>query len=147
MTLYVIQHHAMKAYVWVEVKCYAFLISGLDGGESSVVWTGSFIPEEKSLVTHWKRGWVGPRADLVVLVRRKISCLTKIPTPCAWPSLPALIGPLTNMTQPRGKPFSAKLDLQLAQFIWKKQFPSVKNDPSMPCHKVIQDSSLQTELP
>jgi len=51
------------------------------------------------------------------------------------------------MTQSRGKPFSAKLDLLLAQLIWKQQFPSVKNDSSMTCDKVIEDSSLQTVLP
>lgn len=35
----------------VQVKCYAFLTSGLDGGELSVVRPGCFIPGEKAPVT------------------------------------------------------------------------------------------------
>jgi hypothetical protein len=67
----------------MQVKCYAFLTSGLDGGELSVVRPGCFIPGEKAPLTLWKRRWVDPRAELVILGRRKISCLIKIPTPYA----------------------------------------------------------------
>jgi len=43
----------------MEVELHAFLTSELDGGEWSVLHPGCFTPG-----THWRRGWVGPRAGL-----------------------------------------------------------------------------------
>jgi hypothetical protein len=34
-----------------------------------------FTPRERIPSTHWRRGWVGPRAGLVTETRRKILCL------------------------------------------------------------------------
>jgi hypothetical protein len=41
------------------------LTSALDGGEWSA-------PRERAPDTHWIGGWVGPRADLDAVVKRKI---------------------------------------------------------------------------
>jgi len=47
------------------------LTSALDGGEWSSR-PGRFTPMERTLGTHWIGGWVGPRAVLEAVVKRKI---------------------------------------------------------------------------
>jgi hypothetical protein len=49
------------------------LTSTLDGGEWSASRHGRFTPRERALDTHWIGGWLGPRAGLDAVVRRKIS--------------------------------------------------------------------------
>jgi hypothetical protein len=49
------------------------LTLSLDGGEWSASHPGCFTPRERAPRTHWIEGWVGPRAILDVVVRRKIS--------------------------------------------------------------------------
>jgi hypothetical protein len=48
------------------------LTSELDGGEWSASRPGRFTPRERSLGTHWIGGWVGSRAVLDAVVKRKI---------------------------------------------------------------------------
>jgi hypothetical protein len=48
------------------------LTSALDGGEWSASLTGRFTSRERAPGTHWIEGWVGPRAGLEVVVKRKI---------------------------------------------------------------------------
>jgi hypothetical protein len=48
------------------------LISALDGGEWSASRPGRFTPSERAPGTHCIRGWVGPRAGLDAVVKRKI---------------------------------------------------------------------------
>jgi hypothetical protein len=48
------------------------LTSALDGGEWSASRPGRFIPRERIPGTHWIGGWVGPRAVLDAVVKRKI---------------------------------------------------------------------------
>jgi hypothetical protein len=52
------------------------LTSALDGGEWSASRPGRFTPKEGALGTHWIGGWVGPRAVLDAVVKKKI------PSPC-----------------------------------------------------------------
>jgi hypothetical protein len=47
------------------------LTSALDD-EWSASWPGRFTPRERAPATHWLGGWVGPRAGLNTVVRRKI---------------------------------------------------------------------------
>jgi hypothetical protein len=49
------------------------LTSALDGGVWSASRPGRFTPREIAPDTHWIGSWVGPRAVLVVVVKRKIS--------------------------------------------------------------------------
>jgi hypothetical protein len=49
-----------------------FLTSALDGGELSASRPGRFTPGERASDTHWIGGWVGPRAVLDTVVKRKI---------------------------------------------------------------------------
>jgi hypothetical protein len=49
------------------------LTSALDGGEWSGSRPGRFTPRERTPGTHWIGGWVGTRAVLDAVVRRKIS--------------------------------------------------------------------------
>jgi hypothetical protein len=73
------EHHAMKGYWGVEVPLHTFLTSALDGGEWSASHPGRFAPREGFTGTHWIGGWVGPRAGLDAVGRRKI------PSPCRHP--------------------------------------------------------------
>jgi hypothetical protein len=54
----------MKTYGAMDVYTYVFLTSELVGGEWSASRSGRFTPRERSPVTHWIWGWVGPRAGL-----------------------------------------------------------------------------------
>jgi hypothetical protein len=65
----------MKVYWGVEVDLHAFFISVLDGGEWSASRPGCFTPRERDSGTHWIGGWVGPRAGLDAVVKRKIPSL------------------------------------------------------------------------
>jgi hypothetical protein len=47
------------------------LTPALDGGEWSAS-RGRFTPRERAPGTHWRGGWVGPRAGLDAVVKRKI---------------------------------------------------------------------------
>jgi hypothetical protein len=49
------------------------LTSTLDGGEWSASRPGRFTPKERAPGTHWIGGWVGPRAVLDMVVKRKNS--------------------------------------------------------------------------
>jgi hypothetical protein len=71
------KHHAMKAYWEVEVQLHAFLTSALDGAEWSASRPGRFTLRELGPGTHWIGGWVGPRAGLDVVVKRKIPSLRR----------------------------------------------------------------------
>jgi hypothetical protein len=51
------------------------LTSALDGGEWSASRTGRFTPRERAPGTHWVGGWVGTRAVLDAVVKRKIPSL------------------------------------------------------------------------
>jgi hypothetical protein len=48
------------------------LILALDGGEWSASCPGCFTPRERAPGTHWIGDWVGPRAILDTVVKRKI---------------------------------------------------------------------------
>jgi hypothetical protein len=48
------------------------LTSALDGGEWSTSRPGRFTPRERAPGTRWIGGWVGPRAVLEAVVKRKI---------------------------------------------------------------------------
>jgi hypothetical protein len=48
------------------------LTSALDGGESSDSRLCRFTPRKRTPGTHWIGGWVGPRAVLDAVVKRKI---------------------------------------------------------------------------
>jgi hypothetical protein len=48
------------------------LVSALDGGEWSASRPGRFTPRERAPATLWIGGWVGPRAVLDAVVKRKI---------------------------------------------------------------------------
>jgi hypothetical protein len=54
----------MKAYEGVDVYIHIFLTSALAGDEWSASLPGRFTPGERAPGTHWKGGWVDPRAGL-----------------------------------------------------------------------------------
>jgi hypothetical protein len=53
------------------------LTSALDGGEWSASLPGRFTRRERAPGTHWTGGWVGPRAVLDAMVKRKIPSISK----------------------------------------------------------------------
>jgi hypothetical protein len=74
------------------------LTSALDGGEWSASRPGRFIPKEKAPGTHRIAGWVGPRAILDTVVKRKI------PSPCreSNPRTP-IVQPIVRHGNDKGK--------------------------------------------
>jgi hypothetical protein len=65
----------MKAYGGVDVEAHVFLTSALVGGEWSASRLGRFTPEKRAAATHSIEGWVGPRARLDDLEKRKFFTL------------------------------------------------------------------------
>jgi hypothetical protein len=65
----------MKAYWEWRYSSTHSLTSALDGGEWSASRPGRFTPRERTPRTHCIEGWVGPRAILDAVVKRKISIL------------------------------------------------------------------------
>jgi hypothetical protein len=61
----------MKACGGLDVWIHIFLISALVGGEWSASRPGHFTPGEKAPGTHYIGGWVGPRAGLDNVDKRK----------------------------------------------------------------------------
>jgi hypothetical protein len=55
------------------VELHAFLNSALDGGKWSALRPGRFTSRERAPGTHWIWSWVGPRASLDAVVKRKNS--------------------------------------------------------------------------
>jgi hypothetical protein len=60
----------MKTYGGVDIKIHLFLASALAGGEWSASRPGRFTPG-----THWIGSWVGPRAGLADVEKRKFLTL------------------------------------------------------------------------
>jgi hypothetical protein len=65
----------MKAEGGEDVWIHTFLTSALDGGEWTASHPGRFTPGERAPGTHWIGGWVGPRADLDDVEKRKFLTL------------------------------------------------------------------------
>jgi hypothetical protein len=66
----------MKAYWGSEDSSTHSLTSALDGSEWLASRPSRFTPRERALGTDWIGGWLGPRAVLDAVVKRKI------PSPC-----------------------------------------------------------------
>jgi hypothetical protein len=62
----------MNAYWGSGGIAYTFLTSALDGSEWSASRPGRFTPKERSAGTHWTEDWVGLRAGLDTVLKRKI---------------------------------------------------------------------------
>jgi hypothetical protein len=63
----------MKVYGGVDVQIHIFLTSALAGGEWSV--SRRSTTGERAPGTHWIGGWVGPRAGLDAVEKRKFLIL------------------------------------------------------------------------
>jgi hypothetical protein len=66
----------MKAYGGVDILTHIFIISALAGGERSATRPGCFTPGAIAHGTHWIGGWVGLRACLDDVEKRKIPTLS-----------------------------------------------------------------------
>jgi hypothetical protein len=72
----------MKIYLDVDVQIHVFLTSALVRGERLALLPGRFTPEDKrALGTHWKGGWVSPRAGLDDVEKILYSTRIRTPTP------------------------------------------------------------------
>jgi hypothetical protein len=71
----------------MDVKIHIILTSALAGGEWSASRPGRFTPDEKDPGTHWKGGWVDPRASLDDVEKRKFLTLSGIERPTRSQSL------------------------------------------------------------
>jgi hypothetical protein len=66
------EHHVIKAYWEWRYSSTHSLTSALDGAEWSASRPGRFTPRKRVPGIHWIGGWVGPRAVLDAVVKRKI---------------------------------------------------------------------------
>jgi hypothetical protein len=66
-----IKHYAMKMYGGVAVYLNAFVTVALDDVKWWASFPGRFIPKKSVLDTHWLGGWVGRRAGLDAVEKRK----------------------------------------------------------------------------
>jgi hypothetical protein len=71
----------------------------LDGGEWSASRAGSFTPGETDPDTHWIGGWVGTRAGLDAVVKRKIFSSRQESNPCR--TVRNLVATPTELSQSR----------------------------------------------
>jgi hypothetical protein len=67
-----------------------FLTTASDGGEWSATLTSCFTPREIAPGTHWIGGWVGPRAGLDAVEKRRISCPCRESNPGSQARNPSL---------------------------------------------------------
>jgi hypothetical protein len=75
------EHHAIKTYWGMEVLLHALWTSALDRVEWSNSRPDSFIPREKDSGTHWMGSWVGRRAGLDTVVKKKFPAPAGTRTP------------------------------------------------------------------
>jgi hypothetical protein len=97
LSLFLTKHHAMKTYSESENIYPLILKLALAGYEWSASRPGHFIPRERAPSTHRIEGWVGPRAVLHTVVKRKI------PSPilesnCPTRSLVAITNELSRLS-------------------------------------------------
>jgi hypothetical protein len=71
----------MKAYGGVDVYIHIFLTSAVAGGEWSASRSCGFTAGERTPGTHWLGGWVGPRAGLDDVEKRKFFTLPGLELP------------------------------------------------------------------
>jgi hypothetical protein len=78
LSLCLTKHHIKKTYIFLnkeEVLLHAFLTSALDRSEWSASCSSRFIPEVRAPSIHCTRGWVGLRAGMNAVAKRKNSIL------------------------------------------------------------------------
>jgi hypothetical protein len=68
----------MKTYGGVDVYTHVFMTSPLVGGEWSASRPGLFTPGEGAPGTHWIGGWMGSRAGLNDVEKRKFLTLPRL---------------------------------------------------------------------
>jgi hypothetical protein len=66
----------MKIYWGMDIWIHVFLTSALVSGEWSASRLGRFTPRERAPGTHWIGGWVGLRASLDDMEKRKFFTLS-----------------------------------------------------------------------
>jgi hypothetical protein len=71
LSIYLSIYYAMKVYRGVDLEIHIFLAPALIGSEWSASRPGRFTPG-----THWIEGWMGPRAGLDDVEKRKSFTLT-----------------------------------------------------------------------
>jgi hypothetical protein len=136
-------HHSMKTYGGVEVQPHAFLTSTLDGDEWSASRLGCFIPRERGPSTHWIGGWVGLRASLEAVAKRKSSC----PCPELKPGRPvhSLVTILTELSRLHAcQHYFTKQEKGSCIIGWNNvTFSSIGNFiPKVPKHNVFKISNI-----
>jgi hypothetical protein len=61
-------------YAEAEIQIHVFVMLELGEGEWPASRPGRFTPRERASDPHWIGGWLGPRAALDSVEKRKISC-------------------------------------------------------------------------
>jgi hypothetical protein len=131
----------MKAYgEWMYRSIHIFLTSALAGGEWSASRPCRFTPRERTPGTHWIGDWVGPRAGLDDMEKRRFSTLPALELRPHW--RPARIQSLCQLRCP-GTPIPNTVASQIVAVI------SLIEMEVLPSHKRFlfkhhkQDAALQ----
>jgi hypothetical protein len=74
----------MKRYGGSGVIASRFLTSALDGAEWSISRHGRLISWERDPGTNWIGDWMGPKAGLGAVVKRKTSLLPELESRCPY---------------------------------------------------------------
>jgi len=85
LSLCLTNYHTTKTYRGMKVDPCAFLISVLDGGDWSALCPSYFTPGVKAPHTKGIWGWMGPRASLDRVAKRKSTCLWQKFNPSSSP--------------------------------------------------------------
>jgi hypothetical protein len=101
------------------------LTSALDGGEWSASCPSRFTPRGRFTGTHWIGGWVGPRAILDAVVKRKIPSPT---TKILFSNLESNMGPPTYEEYVTRQPRLSFLPYRVSQTNSHKKFCQLLND-------------------
>jgi hypothetical protein len=124
-----LKHYAMKAYGGVDVQIHVLLTFALVGGKWSASCACRFNPGERSPSTHLLGGWVGPRAGLGGMKKRKFLTLPgfelrSLVHPVRSQSLYRLLRPISHISQTMtiSNMISAQFTLKTLQNSWSNAF-------------------------
>jgi hypothetical protein len=107
-------HHVMKTWESGGIDP-PLLTSALRRGEWPAWHSIATLPWGKSPGTHWTGGWVGPRASLDAVEKRKISCHARNQIPVIKPVAITILTELSQLTSQLQKTVKSYTQVRIIQ--------------------------------